>query len=160
MKDLSVRFWKERKHFIIDARRVGLTHAHGNFTTKKEALKEAELLKAKFLTGAIAEKVDVVKVSEAADTFIKFQETRKDDKEVSLSFFKDFLRSFQITLAIKIDGKLFKNHDLSIMKQENKDEISKALLRGIHAEGKSKATAEKRIKFLKMFFDISLADEV
>ncbi len=153
MKDLKVNYWQERKHWVIDARRVGLNVRQGNFSTKSAALKEAELLKAKFLTGAIAEKVDVVKVSDAADTFIKFQETRKDDKEVSLSFYKDFLRSFQITLAIKIDGKSFKNHDLSIMKQENKDEISKALLRGIHAEGKSKATAEKRIKFLKMFLN-------
>ena len=42
MKDLKVNYWQERKHWVIDARRVGLNVRQGNFSTKSAALKEAE----------------------------------------------------------------------------------------------------------------------
>ena len=153
MKDLKVRYWEARKHWVIDARRVGYSHAHGNYPSKKAAVKEAELLKAKFITGAIAEKIEIVKVSEAAAKFLDFQNSRQEDGEVSLSFFKDLKRSIVMCLNVKIDGKKFLSHDLTIIKQENKDELSKAFIKSFHAEGKSKATAEKRIKYLKMLLN-------
>ena len=153
MKDLKVRYWDARKHWVIDARRVGYSHAHGNYPSKKAAVKEAELLKAKFITGAIAEKIEIVKVSEAAAKFLDFQNSRQEDGEVSLSFFKDLKRSIVMCLNVKIDGKKFLSHDLTIIKQENKDELSKAFIKSFHAEGKSKATAEKRIKYLKMLLN-------
>ena len=73
MKDLKVRYWEERKQWVIDARRIGFNNRYGNYLSKAAALKEAELLKAKFITGAIAEKVDVVKVSQAVDKFYHYQ---------------------------------------------------------------------------------------
>ena len=63
MKDLSVKFWAKRGHFVINAARIGLTVNHGNFATEKEAEAEAELLKAKFLAGAIVQPSVVTKMS-------------------------------------------------------------------------------------------------
>ena len=153
MKDLKVRYWEARKHWVIDARRVGYSHYYGNFSSKAAALKEAELLKAKFITGAIAEKVDVVKVCQAVDKFYHYQTTRIDNKELSVSFFKEIKKSLGYCLDIKIDGKKFLDQSFDIIKRENKSELVTAFVKGITDEGKSKATAEKRIKVLKMFLN-------
>ena len=150
MKDLKVRYWEARKHWVIDARLVGLNNRYGNYPSQKAAIKEAELLKAKFITGAIAEKVDVVKVSQAVEKFYHHQTTRQENKEVSISFFKEIKTSLDYCLAIKIDGKKFLDQSFDIIKRENKSELVTAFVKGITDEGKSKATAEKRIKVLKM----------
>ena len=153
MKDLKVRYWDARKHWVIDARLVGLNNRYGNYPSQKAAIKEAELLKAKFITGAIAEKVDVVKVSQAVEKFYHHQTTRQENKEVSISFFKEIKTSLDYCLAIKIDGKKFLDQSFDIIKRENKSELVTAFVKGITDEGKSKATAEKRIKVLKMFLN-------
>ena len=49
MKDLKVRFWKNRGYYVINAARIGLNERHGKFETEDAAKKEAEILKAKFL---------------------------------------------------------------------------------------------------------------
>jgi len=153
MKDLKVRYWEKRKQWVIDARRIGFNNRYGNYPSKAAALKEAELLKAKFITGAIAEKVDVVKVSQAVDKFYHYQTTRIDNKELSVSFFKEIKKSLSYCLDIKIDGKKFLDQSFDIIKRENKSELVTAFVKGITDEGKSKATAEKRIKVLKMFLN-------
>ena len=153
MKDLKVRYWEARKYWVIDARRVGYTHAYGNFATEQEAIDEAGILKSKFLLGALIDKIEITKVDEAAARFIKYQYERVMNENVSLSFHKDLVKSLEFVLSIKVDGKTFESHNLNIMTQQNKDELSDVLLKGIQDEGKSKATADKRIKFLKMFLN-------
>ena len=153
MKDLKVRLWKSRNYWVIDARRVGYSHAFGNYETKQEAIEEAGILKAKFLTGSLIERIEISKVDEAAARFMKYQYERVMDDSTSPSFYSDLVKSIEFVLSISIDGKLLKRHEMNIMTQQNKDELSDALLKGIQAEGKSRATAEKRIKFLKMFFN-------
>ena len=153
MKDLKVRYWEARKYWVIDARRVGYSHAFGNFATEQEAIEEAAILKGKFLLGALIDKIDITKVDEAAARFIKYQYERVMNENVSLSFHKDLVKSLEFVLSIKVDGKTFESHNLNIMTQQNKDELSDVLLKGIQDEGKSKATADKRIKFLKMFLN-------
>lgn len=153
MKDLKVRLWKSRNYWVIDARRVGYSHAFGNYETKQEAIEEAGILKAKFLTGSLIERIEISKVDEAAARFMKYQYERVMDDSTSPSFYSDLVKSIEFVLSISIDGKLLKRHEMKIMTQQNKDELSNALLKGIEAEGKSKATAEKRIKFLKMFLN-------
>lgn len=153
MKDLKVRYWEARKYWVIDARRVGYSHAFGNFATEQEAIDEAAILKGKFLLGALINKIEITKVDEAAARFIKYQYERVMNENVSLSFHKDLVKSLEFVLSIKVDGKTFESHNLNIMTQQNKDELSDVLLKGIQDEGKSKATADKRIKFLKMFLN-------
>tara|TARA_R100000329_G_C7611645_1_gene217075 strand:+ start:965 stop:2113 length:1149 start_codon:yes stop_codon:yes gene_type:complete len=153
MKDLKVRYWEARKYWVIDARRVGYSHAYGNFATEQEAIDEAAALKSMFILGALSQKIQIKNVHEAADIFMRYQYDRVKNNNVSLSFQKDLVKSLKVVLSIKVDAKPFRLHNLNIMTQQNKDELSDVLLRGIQDEGKSKATADKRIKFLKMFLN-------
>ena len=153
MKDLKVRYWEARKYWVIDARRVGYSHAFGNFATEQEAIDEAAALKSMFILGALSQKIQITNVHEAADIFMRYQYDRVKNNNVSLSFQKDLVKSLKVVLSIKVDAKPFRLHNLNIMTQQNKDELSDVLLKGIQDEGKSKATADKRIKFLKMFLN-------
>jgi integrase len=154
MKDLSVKFWKKRGHYVINASRVGLSVNHGNFATRDAALAEAEMLKARFLTGMIAQPLQISKCADAAAAFLESQTRRVDDEEISLSHYKGVKRSIDFALAIRIDGKMFGKHALDkLVTKANKDELAATFKREIKAEGKSKSLAEQRIKALKSFFN-------
>ena len=154
MKDLPVKFWAQRGHWVINAARVGLTVNHGNFETKEEALFEAEMLKAKFLTGMIAQPMKVKSCADAAAAFLESQMRRVDDQEIALSHFKETKRGLNFALDIRIDGKMFSKHALDkLVTKANKDDLAAAFKRAIKSENKSKSTAEKRIKALKSFFN-------
>ena len=56
--DLKVRFRKERGHYVINAARVGLHTHYGKFQSEGEALAEAELLKARFLSGVAQQELE------------------------------------------------------------------------------------------------------
>lgn len=151
MKPLSIRTF--RNHFVIDARRVGLSDKFGNFKTKLEATKAADELLAKHTLGLVSEPVKVQKVDEAAAKFLLRNEERVQDGEISEGNFKEVKRSLTYCLEARIDGFPFKTQNLDIIKQANKAEISAAFVRWVKAEDKSKATAEKRIKALKQFLN-------
>ena len=154
MKDLPIKFWAKRGYFIINASRVGLSHSYGNFATEKEAVAEAEILKARFITGQIAKPLVINKCSEAAIAFLKAQERRVDDEEISKPHYNDLRRGVDFALAIKVDGKNFGKYDLSkVISRENKDDLAAAFKREIKGQSVSKSTAEKRIKVLKAFFN-------
>ena len=51
MKDLAVKYRADNKCYCINAARVGLSDKYGSFATEKEAVAEAEKLKAKFVLG-------------------------------------------------------------------------------------------------------------
>ena len=87
------------------------------------------------------ERIEISKVDEAAARFMKYQYERVMDDSTSPSFYSDLVKSIEFVLSISIDGKLLKRHEMNIMTQQNKDELSDALLKGIQAEGKSRATA-------------------
>ena len=158
MKDLSVKYWQQRGHWVINAARIGLDTKHGNFPTKEAALSEAEILKAKFITGQIAKPLVINKCSEAALAFLMAQERRVDDEEISKPHYNDLRRGVDFALAIKVDGKNFGKYDLSkIITRENKDDLAAAFKREIKRQSVSKSTAEKRIKVLKAFFNFCQA---
>jgi hypothetical protein len=76
MKDLPVKFWAKRGYFIINATRVGLSHSYGNFATEKEAVLEAEKLKAKFVLGRdvqAEEKPKLFSVAQAISQYLANQ---------------------------------------------------------------------------------------
>jgi len=103
MKDLSVKFWARRGYYTINASRVGLSVNHGRFETEAAALEQAELLKAKFLTGQIAARVAVTKCSDAAVVFLKSQMRRVEDGEISEPHYNDLRRGVDFALTIKVD---------------------------------------------------------
>jgi hypothetical protein len=74
MRDLSVKFWEKRGHWVINANRVGLDTKHGNFASKAEAIAEAERLKAQFVLGhdvEAKEKPKLFSVREAIEAIRK-----------------------------------------------------------------------------------------
>ena len=151
MKPLSVK--KYRHYFVINATRVGMSHSHGNYATEAEARAAADELLAKHTLGLIAQPVKLQLVKDAAANFIVRQEERVTDGDISRSHFEDIERAVRFALKIKIDGKAFGGHDLSIVRQENAGDLSAAFVRAIKKEAKSKATAEKRIKGLKQLLN-------
>jgi len=154
MKDLSVKFWARRGYYTINASRVGLSVNHGRFETEAAALEQAEMLKAKFLTGQIAAPVAVTKCSDAAVVFLKSQMRRVEDGEISEPHYNDLRRGVDFALAIKVDGRPFGKYDLAkTISKSNKDDLAAAFKREIKAKSASKSTAEKRIKVMKAFFN-------
>ena len=154
MRDLSVKFWQKRGHWVINANRVGLDTKHGRFATEAAARQEAEMLKAKFLTGQIAAPVSITKCGDAAAAFLQAQMRRVEDGEISNPHYHDLRRGMDFSLAIKVDGKPFAKLDLSkAITKANKDDLAAAFKREIKAQSASKSTAEKRIKVLKAFFN-------
>jgi len=154
MKDLSVKFWAKRGYYTINASRVGLSVNHGRFETESAALEQAEMLKAKFLTGQIAAPVAVTKCSDAAVVFLKSQMRRVEDGEISEPHYNDLRRGVDFALAIKVDGRPFGKYDLAkTISKSNKDDLAAAFKREIKAKSASKSTAEKRIKVMKAFFN-------
>jgi len=154
MKDLSVKFWAKRGYYTINASRVGLSVNHGRFETEAAALEQAEMLKAKFLTGQIAAPVAVTKCSDAAVVFLKSQMRRVEDGEISEPHYNDLRRGVDFALAIKVDGRPFGKYDLAkTISKSNKDDLAAAFKREIKAKSASKSTAEKRIKVMKAFFN-------
>lgn len=110
-----------------------------------------------FNNGLIVAPNKITTAQAAFDVFIVRQKDRKSDGDISEAYFDDLKRSVQFCLALKLDGKAIAKHDInSLMQQENRDEVGRALMRGIKGEGKSKATAEKRLKFLKMFLNFAV----
>lgn len=154
MKDLSVKFWARRGYYTINASRVGLSVNHGRFETEAAALEQAEMLKAKFLTGQIAAPVAVTKCSDAAVVFLKSQMRRVEDGEISEPHYNDLRRGVDFALSIKVDGRPFGKYDLAkTISKSNKDDLAAAFKREIKAKSASKSTAEKRIKVMKAFFN-------
>ena len=154
MKNLSIKFWTKRGYYVINASRVGLSVNHGRFETEAAALEEAEMLKAKFLTGQIAAPVSITKCRDAAAAFLQAQMRRVEDGEISDPHYHDLRRGMDFSLAIKVDGKPFAKLDLSkAITKANKDDLAAAFKREIKAQSASKSTAEKRIKVLKAFFN-------
>jgi len=110
-----------------------------------------------FNNGLIVAPIKITTAQAGFDVFIVGQEHRKDDSDISETYFDDLKRSVEFCLTIKLDGKTIAKHDINaLMQQQNRDEVGRALMNGIKAEGKSKATAEKRVKFLKMFLNFAV----
>ena len=155
MKQLKVRKLNEkyRQYWIIDGRAIGLGNKVGTFKTKALAVTEAEKLVSQFNLGLISKPQEIFTVLKASENFLAQEETRLNDGLISESNLSDKKRGLKYCLATKIDGFPFNKKKLDIIKPENKAEISAAFVRWIKAEGLSAATAEKRIKVLKQFFN-------
>jgi len=157
MKALNVKERTDRPGvYVIDTRRIGInTPNYGNYATKVEAEKEAKELLAKFTLGMVVkEEVKDIKVKDAFDQFMVHQDNRKSNNEISKSHFADIKGSLNFILKYKIDGKLFENHFLGqLVKPINQDDLVQDFKKHFLGENKSKATAEKRLKHLKSFFN-------
>lgn len=76
MKDLSVKYRADNNCYCINAARIGLSDKYGGFATEKEAIAEAEKLKAKFILGRDVqadEKPKLFSVSQAIQEYLANQ---------------------------------------------------------------------------------------
>ena len=143
--------------WTIDMRKLGRGPTVGSYSNKPDAIDAMVEAVNNFNKGTIVAPNKITTAQAAFDVFIVRQKDRKSDGDISEAYFDDLKRSVQFCLALKLDGKAIAKHDInSLMQQENRDEVGRALMRGIKGEGKSKATAEKRLKFLKMFLNFAV----
>ncbi len=128
-----------------------------SFKSREEATKAMTEAVANFNNGLIVTTVKVTSGAEAAAKFIDQQTGRAEDGKISASHLAEVKRAIAFGLKIKIDGFPLAKHDIApVMNQYNRDEVGRALMKGIEGEGKSKATAEKRLKFIKMFLNYAV----
>tara|TARA_R100001443_G_scaffold69160_2_gene77761 strand:+ start:121 stop:1353 length:1233 start_codon:yes stop_codon:yes gene_type:complete len=157
MKALNVKQRKDRPGvYVIDTRRIGInTPTYGNYATKAEAEKEAKELLAKFTLGMVVkEEVKDIKVKDAFDQFMVYQDKRKLNNEIGKSFYTDVKSNLKVVLNYKIDGKLFENHFFgALVKPTNQSDLVQSFKKHFLDENKSKATMEKRLKHLKSFLN-------
>lgn len=154
MKQLKVKYWKQRDIFVINALRIGFSVNHGSFQTEAEARKAADELLAKFTLGMVAKKVEAVTAAVASSHFMELQEQRVINGQISKSYKAETATNINLVLQYKIDGKKFKDHDLAkLVQPTNQEEILLCFEKCIKDTTSSKATAEKRLKYTKAFLN-------
>jgi len=110
-----------------------------------------------FNNGIIVAPVKPTSVQSAADKFFAEQKGRSDSREISKAHKDEIVRGVKFCLSIRIDGfALAKQNICDLMQVKNRGAIGRAIISGIEAEQKSKATAEKRVKAIKMLFNYAV----
>jgi integrase len=152
MKDLPVKFWKKRGHFVINAARVGLSVNHGNFATENEAIAEAEKLKAKFVLGRDVkadEKPKLFSVQDAIDTY-----TAKQNQSNTKSYHQ--AQKFNLKLLSKViynDLAIGKYQIAYLGRKEDREDFRACIEQAIESEGQSIETMHTRRKHWAKFFN-------
>lgn len=110
-----------------------------------------------FNNGIIVAPVKPTSVQSAADKFYNEQEGRVVAKKISKAHKDEIVRGIKFCLGISIDGRALAKHNISeLMQTATRGPIGLAIISGIEAEQKSKATAEKRVKAVKMLFNYAV----
>ena len=151
MKDLPIKFWAKRGHFVINAARVGLSVNHGNFATEKEAVAEAEKLKAKFVLGhniTVEEKPKLFSVNEAVAEYKNNQEQLQTKSYHSAQVF-----NLDILLSVKYDGIDISKHQIERLgRKSDREDFRTCIELAIKNEGQSIETMHTRRKHWSKFF--------
>lgn len=143
--------------WTYDGRAIGKSRHAVSLASKDDAITAMTEAVNAFNNGLIITTVKLTSGAEAAAKFIDQQTGREEDGKISASHLAEVKRAIAFGLKIKIDGRPLAKHDIApVMNQYNRDEVGRALMKGIEGEGKSKATAEKRLKFIKMFFNYAV----
>ena len=136
---------------------IGGKSKGGSYKSKAEATKAMVDAVNNFNKGLIVTPVAVTSCETAAAEFLAEQEERAADGEISNSHMAEIRRSIKFCMKIKIDASPVAKHNIdALMQQQNRAKVGRALMKGIKAEKRSKATAEKRVKFLKMLLNYAV----
>jgi len=151
MKDLSVKYWQQRGHWVINAARIGLDTKHGNFLTKADAIVEAEKLKAKFILGrdiTVEEKPKLFSVKEAVAEYKNNQEQLQTKSYHSAQVF-----NLDILLSVKYDGIDISKHQIERLgRKSDREDFRTCIELAIKNEGQSIETMHTRRKHWSKFF--------
>ena len=151
MRDLSVKFWKKRGYYVINAARVGLSVNHGNFATKGEAIAEAEKLKAQFVLGHDVEantKPKLFSVHNALDDYQSNQALLQTN-----SYFQAQKFNLGLLAAVKFKGVAVGKHQMERLgRKAEREDFRTCIQLAIKNEGKSVETMQSRRKHWSKFF--------
>ena len=149
--DLKVRFWEERGHYVINAARVGLHINYGKFQSEGEALAEAELLKARFLSGVAQQELEQPKLFSVADAIAKYLELQK--LIMTKSYHRDQKSNLERLQEIEFDGLKIGKHQMEFLgTKANRPGILVCLKLAIENEGFSIEVMQTRRKHWSKFF--------
>ncbi len=141
--------------WTYDARPIG--GKKPSFKSKPEAEKAMVEAVNNFNNGTIVAPVKPTSVRSAADKFINEQDGRATAKKISKAHRDEIKRGVEFCLGIRIDGFVLAKHNISdLMQTATRGPVGRAIISGIEAEQKSKATAEKRVKAVKMLFNYAV----
>jgi len=141
--------------WTYDARPIG--GKKPSFKSKPEAQKAMVEAVNNFNNGTIVAPVKPTSVRSAADKFINEQDGRATAKKISKAHKDEIKRGVEFCLGIRIDGFALAKHNISdLMQTATRGPVGRAIISGIEAEQKSKATAEKRVKAVKMLFNYAV----
>ena len=151
MKDLSVKFWEKRGHYVINASRVGLSVNHGNFATQDEALAEAERLKAQFVLGHDVEakaKPKLFSVQQAIEDYQNNQALLQTESYHSAQKF-----NLGLLVATAFDGIPIGKHQMERLgRKSEREDFRTCIELAIKNEGRSIETMQTRRKHWSKFF--------
>jgi len=128
-----------------------------SFKSESEAQKAMVEACNNFNNGTIIAPVKPTNVQSAADKFINEQKGRATANKISKAHKDEIKRGVEFCLNIRIDGFALAKHNISdLMQTATRGPVGLAIISGIEAEQKSKATAEKRVKAVKMLFNYAV----
>lgn len=143
--------------WTIDMRKIGRGPTVGSYPNKPDAIDAMVEAVNNFNKGTIVTPVKPTSVRSAADKFINEQEGRAAAKKISKAHKDEIKRGVEFCLGIRINGFALAKHNISdLMQIATRGPVGRAIISGIEAEQKSKATAEKRVKAVKMLFNYAV----
>ena len=152
MKDLAVKYRADNKCYCINAARVGLSDKYGSFATEKEAVLEAEKLKAKFVLGRdvqAEQKPALFSVQDAIDTY-----QAKQNESNTKSYHQ--AQKFNLKLLSKViynDLAIGKYQIAYLGRKEDREDFRFCIEQAIIGEGQSIETMHTRRKHWTKFFN-------
>jgi len=154
MKDLSVKYRADNNCYCINAARIGLSDKHGGFATEKEAIAEAEKLKAKFILGRDVqadEKPKLFSVSQAIQEYLANQILlQKKPYHEGQKF------NLSLLAAVQFDGIALGKHQIERLgRKSEREDFRTCIELTIINEGQSIETMHNRRKHWSKFFSFA-----
>tara|TARA_R100000995_G_scaffold56172_1_gene27748 strand:- start:161 stop:1408 length:1248 start_codon:yes stop_codon:yes gene_type:complete len=150
MRDLSVKFWEKRGHWVINANRVGLDTKHGNFESREAAMKEAEKLKAQFVLGQDVEAQAKPKLFSVRDALDDYQANQALLQ--TKSYFEAQKFNLGLLAAVKFKGIAVGKHQMERLgRKSEREDFRTCIQLAIKNEGKSVETMQTRRKHWSKF---------
>ena len=151
MRDLSVKFWEKRGHWVINANRVGLDTKHGNFASKAEAIAEAERLKAQFVLGHDVEAKEKPKLFSVREAIEQYESKQALLQTKSYHDAQKF--NLGLLAAVEFDGIAVGKHQMERLgRKSEREDFRTCIQLAIENEGKSIETMQTRRKHWSKFF--------
>lgn len=154
MKDLSVKYRADNNCYCINAARIGLSDKHGGFATEKEAIAEAEKLKAKFILGRDVqadEKPKLFSVSQAIQEYLANQILLQKKPYHEAQKF-----NLSLLAAVEFDGIALGKHQIERLgRKSEREDFRTCIELTIINEGQSIETMHNRRKHWSKFFSFA-----